>query len=57
MASFSQQPDDLFSGMTGTFLPQMGPRLTLRRRQTGLLPTCENSADDLDNLDDVCNYN
>ncbi|CAL8089966.1 unnamed protein product [Orchesella dallaii] len=56
MASFSQQPEDLFSGMTGSFLPQMGPRLTLRRRQTGILPTVENSADDLDNLDDLLQY-
>jgi len=50
-----QQKEELFypSAMTGSFLPPMGPRLNLRRRQTGILPTVGDSADDLDNLDDV----
>jgi hypothetical protein len=41
------------STMTGNFLPQLGPRLTVRRRPAGVLPKIENSADDMDNLDDV----
>ena len=47
--------EDLFyqSALTGSFFPPMGPRLTLRRRVAGTLPTVEDSADDLDNLDDV----
>jgi hypothetical protein len=49
------QPDELYyqSAMTGSFFPQMGPRLPVRHRHTGQLPTVEDSADDLDNLDDV----
>lgn len=47
--------EDLFyqSAITGSFFPAMGPRLTLRRRPLGTLPTVEDSAEDLDNLDDV----
>jgi len=41
------------SAITGSFFPQIGPRLTVRHRNVGYLPTVENSAEDLDNLDDV----
>lgn len=56
VVSSSKIPDELFylSTITGNFLPQLGPRLTVRRRGAGVLPTVENSADDYDNLDDVC---
>lgn len=58
LSSLSHKPEDLFylSAMTGNFLPQLGPRLTIRRRPAGILPTAENSADDMDNLDDLLNY-
>lgn len=47
-------PEDYcHSALTGSFFPQVGPRLTVRHRHAGNLPTVENSADDLDNLDDV----
>lgn len=52
------QSEELFylSTITGNFLPQLGPRLTVRRRGVGVLPTVANSADDLDNLDDVRDF-
>ncbi|XP_035704350.1 ral GTPase-activating protein subunit alpha-1 isoform X3 [Folsomia candida] len=52
------QSEELFylSTITGNFLPQLGPRLTVRRRGVGVLPTVANSADDLDNLDDLLSY-
>lgn len=47
--------EDFFyqSAVTGSFFPPLGPRLTLRKRIPGKLPTMDDSADDLDNLDDV----
>lgn len=42
----------LTSYMVGPSVPQH----TLRRRLPHILPTCENSADDMDNLDDVSQF-
>ncbi|KAK3890821.1 hypothetical protein Pcinc_005247 [Petrolisthes cinctipes] len=42
--------------MTSSLVVTSPPRHTLRHRPPGTLPTHEDSADDLDNLDDLLNY-
>ena len=43
--------------MTSSLIVTSPPRHTLRHRPPGILPSFEDSADDLDNLDDVSGFN
>jgi hypothetical protein len=44
----------LTSSFVGGELHSCPPQHTLRHRPPHILPTCDNGAEDMDNLDDVC---
>ena len=44
----------LTSSFVGGELHSCPPQHTLRHRPPDVLPTCDNGAEDMDNLDDVC---
>lgn len=44
----------LTSSFVGGELHSCPPQHTLRHRPPDILPTCDNGAEDMDNLDDVC---
>jgi hypothetical protein len=44
----------LTSSFVGGELHNCPPQHTLRHRPPDILPTCDNGAEDMDNLDDVC---
>jgi len=46
----------LTSSFVGGELHSCPPQHTLRHRPPDVLPTCDNGAEDMDNLDDVCIY-
>ncbi|XP_068249956.1 ral GTPase-activating protein subunit alpha-2 isoform X1 [Palaemon carinicauda] len=48
--------DNRDDAMSSSLLITSPPRHTLRHRPPGILPTHEDSAEDLDNLDDLLNY-
>ena len=52
-AELSSSRDDLMSSSLVGGCPLTAPRNMLRRRPVGTLPTHEDSAHDLDNVDDV----
>lgn len=56
-SSLEHHTDSRDDIMSSSFVVTSPPRHTLRHRPPGVLPTHEDSAEDLDNLDDVCYWN
>lgn len=55
-SSLEHHTDSRDDIMSSSFVVTSPPRHTLRHRPPGVLPTHEDSAEDLDNLDDLLNY-